>query len=79
MTEQAEVLRAAREQLKVDSAELAEMLGVSLPTLRSWIVPTTSKMHRSMPRTAQLLLDRILADVGACKGVTKGVTKQGKK
>jgi DNA-binding transcriptional regulator YiaG len=62
MTEQAEVLRAAREQLKVDSAELAEMLGVSLSTLRSWIAPTSSKVHRSMPRTAQLLLDRILAD-----------------
>ena len=62
MTEQAEVLRAARELLKVDSAELAEMLGVSLPALRSWIAPTSSKVHRSMPRTAQLLLDRILAD-----------------
>jgi DNA-binding transcriptional regulator YiaG len=62
MTDQAEVLRAAREQLQVDSAELAEMLGVSLPTLRSWIAPTSSKMHRSMPRTAQLLLDRILAE-----------------
>jgi DNA-binding transcriptional regulator YiaG len=62
MTEQAEVLRAAREQLQVDSAELAEMLGVSLSTLRSWIAPTSSKVHRSMPRTAQLLLDRILDD-----------------
>ena len=62
MTEQAEVLRAARAQLKADSAELAELLGVSLPTLRSWIAPTSSKVHRSMPRTAQLLLERILAD-----------------
>lgn len=67
MTEQAEVLRAAREQLKVDSAELAELLGVSLPTLRSWIAPTSSKMHRTMPRTAQLLLERILADEGKAK------------
>ncbi len=76
MTIQAEVLRCAREQLKASSEELAELLGVSLPTLRSWIAPPTSKMHRSMPRTAQLLLDRILADVGACKSVTKGVTNR---
>jgi len=46
----------------VTSAEFAEMLGVSLPTLRNWIAPRTSKTHRTMPRTAQLLLDRILAD-----------------
>ena len=61
-TEQSRMLRDARETLQVTSADLAEMLGVSLPTLRNWIAPTTSKMHRTMPRTAQLLLDRILAD-----------------
>ncbi len=62
MTNQAKLLRGARDRLDVRSEELAELLGVSLPTLRSWIAPMTSKMHRSMPRTAQLLLDRILAD-----------------
>ena len=62
MTNQAKLLRGARKRLAVRSEELAELLGVSLPTLRSWIAPLTSKMHRSMPRTAQLLLDRILAD-----------------
>jgi DNA-binding transcriptional regulator YiaG len=62
MTDQAEVLRSAREKLTATSGELAEMLGVSLPTIRSWIAPTTSKMHRPMPTTAQLLLDRILAE-----------------
>jgi DNA-binding transcriptional regulator YiaG len=67
MTNQAEVLRSAREQLKVRTSELAVMLGVSLPTLRSWIAPETSKAHRSMPKTAQLLLDRILADVRQMK------------
>jgi DNA-binding transcriptional regulator YiaG len=61
MTDQAKVLRGARVKLKTNSQELAELLGVSLPTLRSWIVPPTSKMHRSMPKTAQLLLERILA------------------
>jgi hypothetical protein len=62
MTNQAEVLRSARETLTATSEELAEMLGVSLPTIRSWIAPTTSKMHRPMPTTAQLLLERILAE-----------------
>ena len=65
MKDQAKELRSARVKLKANSAELAEMLGVALPTLRSWIAPATSKMHRSMPRTAQLLLHRILADVTA--------------
>ena len=62
MANQAEVLRGARTKLGVNSGELAEMLGVSLPTLRNWIAPATSKMHRSMPKTAQLLLERILAE-----------------
>ena len=62
MTNQAKLLRGARDRLDVGTEELAELLGVSLPTLRSWIAPMTSKMHRSMPKTAQLLLDRILAD-----------------
>ncbi|MBP6421892.1 MAG: hypothetical protein KA271_03260 [Propionivibrio sp.] len=62
MENQADVLRNARDRLKVRSDELAAMLGVSLPTIRSWIAPTTSKVHRSMPKTAQLLLDRILAE-----------------
>lgn len=62
MANQAEVLRRARTKLGANSGELAEMLGVSLPTLRNWIAPTTSKMHRSMPKTAQLLLERILAE-----------------
>ena len=65
--EQAEQLRKARRRLKVTSAELADMLGVSLPTLRSWIVPETSKAHRAMPKTAELLLDRICAEAKRAK------------
>ena len=61
-TKQAKTLRRARDSLEVSSGELAELLGVSLPTLRNWIAPPTSKTHRTMPRTAHLLLDRILAD-----------------
>ena len=63
MTDEANALRRARERLDVTSEELAELLGVSLPTVRSWIAPTTSKMHRSMPRTAELLLERILNEI----------------
>lgn len=61
-TEQAKLLRAAREKLGVTSEELAELLGVSLPTLRNWLHPATSKAHRGMPETAKLLLAYRLAD-----------------
>ena len=61
-TEQAKTLRNAREKLGVTTEELAELLGVEVPTLNSWLLPTTSKAHRPMNRTAKLLLARILAD-----------------
>jgi DNA-binding transcriptional regulator YiaG len=61
-TEQAALLRDARERLGLKNEELAAQLGVSLSTLRNWIAPTSSRMHREMPLTAQLLLARILAD-----------------
>lgn len=44
------------------SEDLAELLGVALPTLRNWMAPADNKVHRDMPKTAKLLLDRILAD-----------------
>lgn len=46
-----------------NSADLASLLGVSLPTLRNWLSPTTSKVHREMPQTAKLLLARLLDDI----------------
>lgn len=61
-TEQAKLLRGARVALDMTSEQLAEELGVSLPTLRNWLSPTTSKVHREMPKTAKLLLDRILKE-----------------
>lgn len=61
-TKQARALREARARLNVTTGELATLLGVSLPTLRNWIAPKTSKMHREMPLTAKLLLERILTD-----------------
>jgi DNA-binding transcriptional regulator YiaG len=45
------------------TADLAELLGVSLETLRNWTYdPATAQRAREMPRTAILLLQRILAD-----------------
>lgn len=44
------------------TADLAEVLGVSLPALRNWMAPEDNKVHREMPQTAKLLLARILAD-----------------
>ncbi|MFA6314330.1 MAG: hypothetical protein WCV99_24050 [Sterolibacterium sp.] len=67
MKNQAEILRSARETLEINSEGLAELLGVSLATLRSWIAPESSKMHREMPKTAQLLLDRILLEIRRSK------------
>lgn len=49
------------------SVDLAEVLGVSLPTLRSWLAPSDNNAHRPMPTTAKRLLARILADTKRTK------------
>lgn len=61
-TAQAKILKAARERLDITTEELAEQLGVALPTMRGWLLPTSSKAHRAMPKTAKLLLERIMKD-----------------
>jgi DNA-binding transcriptional regulator YiaG len=46
-----------------NSQDLADLLGVSLETLRNWTYdPATAQRAREMPLTAKLLLARILAD-----------------
>lgn len=45
-----------------NSQDLADLLGVSLPTLRNWMAPADNAVHREMPKTAILLLERIMAD-----------------
>ncbi len=45
-----------------NTEDLAGLLGVSLKGLRSWLEPTTSATNRGMPKTAKLLLARILAE-----------------
>jgi DNA-binding transcriptional regulator YiaG len=62
MKGQEKKLRDAREALNVTTEELAEQLGKSLSTLRSWLLPPGNKARREMPKSAELLLERILAD-----------------
>lgn len=62
MKDQQKAIRAARTKLGITSEELAERMGVSLPTMRAWLLPKTSKAHRNMPKAAELLLGHILAD-----------------
>ena len=54
--------KAILEGAQFNTEDLADLLGVSLPTLRSWINPPTNDTHRPMSTTAQRLLARILAD-----------------
>lgn len=58
---QQEQLRAARKTLGITTEELAERLGMSLKAVRSWLEPSTSTSHRTMPKGAMLLLAAILA------------------
>lgn len=46
-----------------NTQDLADLLGVSLPALRKWLVPGKGNYnYREMPQTARLLLERILSD-----------------
>lgn len=67
-TEQRKMLNKAREKLELTVEALAEELGVSIHTMRSWLLPEDSKKHRRMPRTAMLLLERIMAERRKGKG-----------
>lgn len=51
-----------------NSQDLADLLGVSLSTLRGWMAPADNAVHREMPLTAKLLLARILDDKPKRKG-----------
>lgn len=48
-----------------NSADLAEILGVALPTVRNWMAPANNEVHREMPKTARYLLDYRLRDARA--------------
>jgi hypothetical protein len=61
-TEQAKLLKRAKEELGLTSKGLADELGVTLSGFNNWIAPKGSDRYRPMPKTARLLLARILAD-----------------
>lgn len=54
--------KAITEGAAFNSEDLADAIGTSLPSLRSWMLPADNKAHRVMPETAKRLLARILAD-----------------
>lgn len=56
-TEQAKMLRDAREKLGVTNEDLAELLGVEVVTLLSWLRPPEGANYRPMNRTARMLLE----------------------
>lgn len=55
-------IKALLDGAKFNSEDLADLLGVSLLTLRGWMAPADNSSHRGMPKTAALLLARILSD-----------------
>lgn len=61
-TTQQELLRQAREKLKVSNTELAKMLGKSEAGLLAWLSPSTSKKFRTMPEIWRDRLASILAE-----------------
>lgn len=66
--DQAILLRTARRRLNITTEELADLLGKSLPTVRSWLLPEgKAKARRNMPQSSRLLLARILAEHRAKK------------
>lgn len=58
-TQQA-LLRRVREGLGLTNEELANALGVSLPTLMAWLAPETAAKHRRMPDSEKLLLRHLV-------------------
>lgn len=64
---QQEEIRAARAALNVTTEELAGMLGRTLPTIRAWLLPRTSKAHRPMPEAARNLLRQLVSERRAKK------------
>lgn len=60
--EQGKLLRQAQEKLGLTVEELADELGVSIHTMRSWLAPEGWKKRRPMPKTARLLLERIMEE-----------------
>lgn len=49
-------LKSLIQQHKLKRQEVADLLGVSITTIHSWLLPITSKAHRPMPKPMLELL-----------------------
>lgn len=65
MKNQQDYIRTARRRLGTTTEELAARLGRSLASVHAWLKPDGNAAHRNMPRSAKLLLDRLLQDAKA--------------
>jgi DNA-binding XRE family transcriptional regulator len=61
-TEQAKLLKQAKETLGLTTEALAVELGATRDTLNNWLAEKSSPRYRPMPKMARLLLARILAE-----------------
>lgn len=64
---QQELLRAARTRLNTTTEDLARRLGKSPAAVNAWLARDSAPMHRTMPKSARLLLAAILAQHRAAK------------
>lgn len=61
--QQQQFLRRARSALGTNTEEFAELVGVTLPAMRKYFLPATSKQHRKLPEPARRLIARLVAEV----------------
>lgn len=54
------LLRRARKALAVTNAELAQALGLKLPTLMSYLAPKGAAKHRTLPDDLRLVIERTI-------------------
>jgi len=59
---QQDLLRRARDTLELTNEELAEAIGVKLPTLYAYLAPKSAAKHRALPADMRLILEKILRD-----------------
>ncbi len=58
--DQAEFLRAAREQLGMSRVEFADRIAIKVKTLDDWMIPAGTKAARKMPPMAFKFISEIL-------------------
>lgn len=68
---QQQVIREARNVLKMTTGELAEAIGKSEAALLSWLAPDGNAKARRMPAESRLVLERIIQEHKAAKRGSK--------